>query len=185
MIQSFRELRVFQAAFRLAMEIFDLSKSWPGHERFELTSQIRRSSRSVCACITEAWRKRRYPAAFVAKLNDAETEASETRLWLDFALACGYLSTAEHGRLDNEYDRILGQLVRMIRQADDWAVEKSERPTGSRPARSGPPLTVTAPKAGHPSSPHQEPETKEGPNGEPSAARNIPPSSGSAPKRKP
>ncbi len=156
MIQSFRDLRVHQGAFRMAMEIFELSRGWPREERYELTSQARRSSRSVCACIAEAWRKRRYPAAFVAKLNDAETEASETRLWLDFALACGYLNAAEHRRLDGEYDALIGQLVRRMRQADDWAIETGGPVPQHRQGRGSPP-PVREPEASYtpiPSSPH-------------------------------
>ncbi len=156
LIRTFRDLRVFKAAFAAAMRIFALSKAWPAEERFELTSQMRRSSRSVCACIAEAWRKRRYPAAFVAKLNDAEAEASETRVWLDFAAACGYLTPTEHRRLDEEYESILGQLVRMIQQAPSWALDES-----------------------HTSSPHRGSETKEGSGRELSDARNIPSSTGS------
>ena len=167
LIRSFRELRVFENAFGAAMEIFELSKVWPREERFELTSQSRRSSRSVCACIAEAWRKRRYPAAFIAKLNDAETEASETRLWLDFALACGYMSPGDHRRLDGRYDTILGQLARMIAQADDWA------------------LTASPADAPDASSPHQPTTTKEDPRPEPSAARTIPSSSGTTPQTPP
>lgn len=90
-IQSFRELRVYVSAMEAAMEIFQISKSFPAEQKYSLTDQIRRSSRSVCANIGEAWRKRRYKAAFIAKLSDSETEACETQIWLEFALRCEYL----------------------------------------------------------------------------------------------
>lgn len=91
-ILSYRELRVFRSAMDLTMEIFELTKSFPPEEKYSLTDQIRRSSRSVCANIAEAWRKRRYKAAFIAKINDSETEACETQVWLELALLCKYLT---------------------------------------------------------------------------------------------
>jgi four helix bundle protein len=91
-IRHFRELRVYQMAFESAMEIFNLSQSWPREERYSLTDQIRRSSRSVCGCTAEAWRKRRYPGHFVRKISDAHSEAAETQSWLEFALHCSYLT---------------------------------------------------------------------------------------------
>ena len=87
-INSFRDLIVFQKAYKLAMEIFKLTKSFPKEEKYSLTDQIRRSSRSVSGNIAEAFRKRRYPKAFVAKLSDSEGEAAETQVWLDYALEC-------------------------------------------------------------------------------------------------
>ncbi len=105
------------------MEIFELSKSFPSEEKFSLTDQGRRSSRSVCANLAEAWRKRRYKAAFIAKLSDSETEACETQVWLEFAQLCGYIDEETFIRMDAEYDRILGQLVRMIDGADDWLIK--------------------------------------------------------------
>ncbi len=105
------------------MEFFDLSKSFPSEEKFSLTDQGRRSSRSVCANLAEAWRKRRYKAAFIAKLSDSETEACETQVWLEFALLCGYIDRDTFTRMDAEYDQILGQLVRMIDGADDWLIK--------------------------------------------------------------
>ena len=88
-----------------------------------MVDQIRRSSRSVCANIAEAWRKRRYPAAFIAKLSDAESEASETQVWLEFALNCHYLDAIRQRKLDDAYDHILGQLIRMIDEADKWTLK--------------------------------------------------------------
>jgi len=107
-------------AFESAMKISDLSKKWPVEERYSLTDQIRRSSRSVCANIAEAWRKRRYPASFVSKLSDADTEAGETVVWLEFALRCGYLNEPDYKTLLDNYDHICGQLVTMINQSDRW-----------------------------------------------------------------
>jgi four helix bundle protein len=95
LIRTHRDLEVYQLAFDLAMKIFELSKSFPKEERYSLTDQVRRSSRSVCTNIVEAWRKRRYRASFLSKLNDAEAEGAETQAWLDFAVACGYLEPKE------------------------------------------------------------------------------------------
>ena len=97
--KSAKDLKVYQKAYALAMRIFELSKRWPNEERYSLVDQIRRSSRSVCANLREAWAKRRYDAHFVSKLTDADGENSETDTWLDFARDCGYLSSEEHGRL--------------------------------------------------------------------------------------
>ena len=88
-----------------------------------MVDQIRRSSRSVCANIAEAWRKRRYKAAFIAKLNDAESEACETQVWTEFALKCNYINQAMHDNLDDKYNHIIGQLVRMIEESDKWLVK--------------------------------------------------------------
>ncbi len=94
LVKHFKELRVYQHAFAAATRIYRLSKRWPAEERYSLTDQIRRSSRSVCANIAEAWRKRRYPAHFVSKLSDSDSEAAETQVWLDFALDGRCLSRA-------------------------------------------------------------------------------------------
>src|SRR5438309_4969434 len=91
-IRSHRGLDVYSKAFETAMRIFELSKRFPKEETYSLTDQIRRSSRSVCANLAEAWRKRRYEAAFVAKLGDSEAEAAETQTWIQFAVRCAYLS---------------------------------------------------------------------------------------------
>jgi four helix bundle protein len=119
-IRSHRELEVYQIAFEAAMRIFELTKGFPAEEKYSLTDQIRRSSRSVCANLTEAWRKRRYEGAFLSKLSDAEAEAAETQTWLEFAVKCNYFS-AEVGReLYQTYDQILGKLVNMINQPAPW-----------------------------------------------------------------
>ena len=119
-IATHKELRVYQAAFSMAMEIYQLSKSFPSEEKFSLTDQVRRSSRSVCANLAEAFRKRRYPKNFVSKLSDCEAEAAETQVWLDFALACNYLDQETYEKLYKEYNAIIGMLVKMITEPDKW-----------------------------------------------------------------
>ena len=95
--KNVKETRVYKLAFELAMDIFNVSKRFPKEETYSLTDQIRRSSRSVCICLLEAYRKKKYPAHFVAKATDSDMENSETSGWLDFALACGYINEKEHG----------------------------------------------------------------------------------------
>jgi four helix bundle protein len=123
-INSHKELRVFQNGMDAAMEIFRISKRFPADERYSLTDQIRKASRSVCANVSEAWRKRRYKAAFESKLNDAESEATETQVWLEFAVRSGYLERPQAEQLDKAYDLILAQLVTMIRESDKWIIKK-------------------------------------------------------------
>ena len=120
--RSHKELEVYQLAFKSSMEIYHLTKTFPKDEIFSLTSQIRRSSRSVSANIAEAFRKRRYEKAFVSKLSDSEAEAAETQVWLDYSLECGYISEAEHHKLLNEYDNILGKLVNMMHHPEKWSI---------------------------------------------------------------
>jgi four helix bundle protein len=115
-----QDLDVYSRAFDAAMEIFELSRRFPKHEVYSLTDQIRRSSRSVCANVAEAWRKRRYPAAFISKLSDAESEAAETQVWIQFAVRCGYLERDSAGALYQRYNQILATLVGMIKHADAW-----------------------------------------------------------------
>ncbi len=119
-IQSHEELDVYKMAFDAAMRIFELSKSFPPEERYSLTDQIRRSSRSVCGNIAEAWRKRRYEAAFVNKLNDAESEAAETQTWASFAVKCGYWPAEVGTELRQTYDYIIGKRVNMIIHPQPW-----------------------------------------------------------------
>jgi four helix bundle protein len=114
MIRSFRELTVYRRAFEQAMRIFEATKTFPKAEQFSLTDQIRRSSRSVCTNIGEAWRKRRYPAHFVSKLTDADAEATETLIWLDFSLRCGYIGVQVHAEFASEYEQIGKMLGSMI-----------------------------------------------------------------------
>lgn len=121
-INSFRDLRVYKNAISAAMEIFEMTKKFPAEEKYSLTDQIRRSSRSVCANIGEAWRKRRYRAAFIAKLSDSETEACETQVWLEMSFLCNYISKSQFEKLDKEYENSMGQLVNMIAGADKWLI---------------------------------------------------------------
>ncbi len=116
------ELEVFQKAFAAAMELFEVSKRFPREETYSLTDQMRRASRSVAANITEAWRKRRYEAAFISKLSDAETEAAETQTWIHFATSCGYLAEADARHLEEQYEVILRMLVSMMKSADKWVL---------------------------------------------------------------
>jgi len=122
-IRHFRELEVYQLAMDSAMRIFELSKQFPPEERYSLTDQMRRSSRSVCANIAEAWRKRRYPNAFVSKLSDADAEAAETQVWLEFTLKCGYLKQTVVEELDKTYDHIMGKLINMLTHPEQWAIK--------------------------------------------------------------
>ena len=104
------------------MTLFRHSKQFPREETYSLTDQIRRSSRSVAANVTEGWRKRRYEAAFISKLSDAETEAAETQTWIRFARSCGYLSLADAKALHSEYDEIISMLVAMIAHPERWTI---------------------------------------------------------------
>ena len=121
-IRHFRELEVYQLAMESAMRIFELTKRFPPEEKYSLTDQIRRSSRSVCANLAEAWRKRRYPKAFVSKLSDAEAEAAETQVWLEFAKKCGYMAPDLAYELDKTYDHIQGKIVNMLRHPEQWTI---------------------------------------------------------------
>jgi len=127
MIQSHEELDVYQLAFKSAMRIFEISKTFPQKETYSLTDQIRRSSRSVCSNIAEAWRKRRYEAAFVSKLNDAESEAAETQTWTRFAVECGYVDADIGSNLHDDYNHIIGKLVKMIVNPRVWLLERSSQ----------------------------------------------------------
>jgi len=143
-IRSFKELKVWQNAMDAAMQVFELTKKFPSEEKFSMTDQFRRASRSVATNIAEAWRKRRYPAAFVSKLNDAEGEAAESQTWTELALRCGYLSVSEAGELDGYYEQILAQLVRMIDHPDDWTVGANRPPRV--PASPGPRVNSRFPR---------------------------------------
>ena len=112
-IKHFRDLEVYQRAFAAAMEIFQLTKSFPPEERYSLVDQIRRASRSVCANLAEAWRKRRYVAVFKNKITDSMQEASETQCWLEFSLGCGYIHRSVFDKLDDEFEQIISMLNSM------------------------------------------------------------------------
>jgi four helix bundle protein len=121
-IRHFRDLDVYQNALETGLRVYELSKKFPDHERYALIDQIRRSSRSVCANIAEAWRKRCYTAAFISKLNDSEGEAAETQVHIEFAFRQGYIGNAEFQSIDDAYEHILGQLVRMIDRPEKWVI---------------------------------------------------------------
>ncbi|MEW6303888.1 MAG: four helix bundle protein [Verrucomicrobiota bacterium] len=118
------DLEVYQRSFKAAMEVFALSKSFPSEEKYSLTDQIRRSSRSVASNIAEGWRKRRYSASFVSKLNDSEGEAAETQSWLQFAVECGYLKPESVRKLYSEYDDLIAMLVNMQNNPDQWTLTR-------------------------------------------------------------
>ena len=108
--------------FDAAMQIFEITKPFPKEETYSLVDQIRRSSRSVCANLSEAWRRRRYPAAFKNCLNLAEAEAAETQVWISFSRECAYLTDNETDPLIQSYDHILGIIVKMIMHSDKWII---------------------------------------------------------------
>lgn len=117
-INSVRDLEVYKLAFETAMEIFKISKSFPKEEKYSLTDQVRRSSRSVCSNLAEGWRKRRYKAVFLNKLSDSAQEAAETQTWLEFALRCSYIDKVIFDRLDDKCEHIFAMLISMERKAD-------------------------------------------------------------------
>ncbi len=119
-INSARDLEVYKLAYKSSMEIFHLTKTFPAEEKFDLVSQIRRSSRSVPSNIIEAWRRRRYPKNFISKLNDSETEADETIYWLDVAYDCKYITKETSVRLKDQYDHIIAMLVKKINNPENW-----------------------------------------------------------------
>jgi four helix bundle protein len=121
-IQTHRDLEVYRKAFDTSVTIFHLSKTFPKEETYSLTDQIRRSSRSVCANLAEAWRKRRYEAAFISKLSDAEAEAAETQVWLEFAVKCGYMDPDAARPLYQAYDESLRTIVGMIDHPETWMI---------------------------------------------------------------
>jgi four helix bundle protein len=123
LVKKHIDLDVYQRGFKLAMQIFYLTKKFPKEEMYSLTDQIRRSSRSVCSGIAEAWRKRRYEAAFVAKLGESEAEAAETQTWIQFAVGCQYLPRETAAELYREYDAVLAMLVDMITHASKWTLK--------------------------------------------------------------
>jgi four helix bundle protein len=120
-IRSHIDLEVYNLAFKAAMEIFEMSKKIPKEETYSLTDQIRRSSRSVCSNLDEAFRKRRYPKSFISKLSDSESEAAETQTWLEFSLSCIYITETQHQKLHEIYDNIIGKLVNMSLHPENWS----------------------------------------------------------------
>jgi four helix bundle protein len=126
-IQNHTDLLVYQKARAAAMKLFDASKGFPKEETRSLTDQMRRSSRSVCANLAEAWRKRRYAAAFVSKLSDSEAEAAETQVWIEFAVDCSYLDRGLATELYATYNEIIKTLVGMMTHTDTWVLSKSPK----------------------------------------------------------
>ncbi len=119
-INSYKDLRVYNNAMEAAMKIFELTKTFPAEETHSLTDQLRRTSRSVCATIGEAWRKRIDRAAFAARLNDTESLACASQVWVELARKCGYLKDEVCNELDSAYDQILGQLFKMGKESAKW-----------------------------------------------------------------
>ncbi|MCU0473459.1 MAG: four helix bundle protein [Bacteroidales bacterium] len=119
-IESFKDLIVYQKAYKLAMEIFEISKSFPKEEKYSLTDQMRRSSRSVTACIAESWAKRRYEKSFVNKLTDSLSEENETEVWLDYSKDCKYITSLKHKELLSGYDEVRKMLISMINNPEKW-----------------------------------------------------------------
>lgn len=123
-IKFHQNLKVYKKSFEVAMTIYKLSKTFPKEERYSLTDQIRRSSRSVSANVSEAWGKRKYEKSFVAKLTDSEGEARESQTWLEYALACDYINEEQFNELNNEYNQIIGMLVNIMNQSEKWCTFK-------------------------------------------------------------
>jgi four helix bundle protein len=119
-IRHFRDLDVYQRAFSAAMRIYKITKDFPKEEKYSLVDQVRRSSRSVCSNTAEAWRKRRYIAVFRNKLTDSMQEASETQTWLEFSLACEYISKEVFCELDDEYEQIISMFNSMDKNAEKF-----------------------------------------------------------------
>ena len=119
-IESFKDLIVYQKAYKLAMEIFEISKGFPKEEKYSLTDQIRRSSRAVTSCLAESWAKRRYEKAFVNKLTDSLGEENETEVWLDYSKDCQYILPETHSKLKSEYLEVRKMLISMINSPDKW-----------------------------------------------------------------
>ena len=122
LVNTHKDLKVYQVSFKISIELFEQSKIFPSCEKYSLTDQIRRSSRSVSSNIAEAFRKRKYPKSFASKLTDSEAEAAETQNWLDYALNCKYLNKNEYHYFYRNYDKIIGMLVNMRLSADRWKV---------------------------------------------------------------
>lgn len=121
-IRSHKDLKVYQLAFEAALEIHEITKSFPSEEKYSLTDQIRRSSRSVCANLAEAFRKRRYPKNFISKLSDSEAEAAETQVWLDFSIAFNYIDEKTYNTLYDKVEHIIAMLINMSKHPEKWTL---------------------------------------------------------------
>lgn len=119
-INSFRDLIVYQKAYKLAMDIFTISKEFPKEEKYSLTDQIRRSSRSVTSNIAEAWARKRYIKSFVNKLTDSLGEEYETEVWLDYSKDCDYMTAETHDDLLNRYDEVRKMLISILNHPEKW-----------------------------------------------------------------
>ena len=124
-IQFHWQLDAYRLSVEAAMRIFEATKTFPVEERYSLTDQIRRSSRSVSAQIAEGWRRRKYEAAFLNKLNEAEGEAAETQTWIEYAVKCAYLKRPDGEEFHRQYDHIIGKLVTMGNNPDPWLLHKT------------------------------------------------------------
>ena len=121
-IRSHKDLKVYQLAYEAALEIHEITKSFPREERYSLTDQIRRSSRSVCANLAEAWRKRRYPKNFILKLSDSESESGETQVWLDLSESFSYIDHKTHDDLYDKYEHIIAMLINISNKPENWTL---------------------------------------------------------------
>ena len=121
-IKSHKDLKVYQLAYQAALEIHEITKNFPSEEKYSLTDQIRRSSRSVCSNLAEAWRKRRYKKNFISKLSDCEAEAGETQVWLDMSESFKYIDIKTHNDLYDKYEHIIAMLINMSNQTDKWSI---------------------------------------------------------------
>jgi four helix bundle protein len=121
-IRSHKDLKVYQLAYEAALEIHEVTKSFPREERYSLTDQIRRSSRSVCANLAEAWRKRRYPKNFILKLSDSESESGETQVWLDLSESFSYIDHKTHDDLYDKYEHIIAMLINISNKPENWTL---------------------------------------------------------------
>jgi four helix bundle protein len=122
--RGYKDLKVYQLAYKLAMEIFEITKGFPREERYSLTDQIRRSSRSIPANISEAWKKRLYPKMFISKVIDAAGEAGETEVWIDFSKDTGYLAKEKYNELVSGYDEVNRMLYGMVEKPDRFILKQ-------------------------------------------------------------
>jgi four helix bundle protein len=126
-VRTHRDLDVYRRAMDVAMRVFEATRTFPKEETYSLIDQVRRSSRSVCANLAEAWRKRRYELVFVSKLSDAETEAAETQVWIEFAVKCGYLPRDKGAELYKDCDAVIATIVGMITHPETWVLDPKRR----------------------------------------------------------
>jgi len=117
---NFKETTLYKKSFTLAMEIYEISKSFPKEEKYSLTDQVRRSSRSVCANLAEAYRKKRYAAHFISKLTDCDAENSETNVWIDFAFSCNYIDETTKNNLRSKNEEVGKLLYHMINNPEKY-----------------------------------------------------------------